>query len=154
MSSDPDKALDERESELWSGCTPAFVDHARNPRNVGSIPNSDGFGSVVSDCGDTMGIWLKVNGGVIRGITFWTDGCFSAIATGSVVTELAKGRSVPEALGISHQRIALTAPCSQRTRCTWQSGTILSTETSPGNGPIGSNDEWSDCAPGLRRGLH
>ena len=105
MSSDPDKALDERESELWSGCTPAFVDHARNPRNVGSIPNSDGFGSVVSDCGDTMGIWLKVNGGVIRGITFWTDGCFSAIATGSVVTELAKGRSVPEALGISHQTV-------------------------------------------------
>ncbi len=105
MSSDPDKALDERESELWNGCTPAFVDHARNPRNVGSIPNSDGFGSVDSDCGDTMGIWLKVNGGVIRGVTFWTDGCYSAIATGSVVTELAKGRSVPEALGISHQTV-------------------------------------------------
>ncbi len=105
MSSDPDKAVNEIPNGLWSDCTPAFIDHARNPRNVGSIPNSDGFGSVSSDCGDTMGIWLKVNGGVIRGITFWTDGCFSSIAAGSMVTELAKQMSGLEALGIRRQTV-------------------------------------------------
>lgn len=105
MSSDPDKAVNEIPNGLWSGCTPAFIDHARNPRNVGSIPNSDGFGSVASDCGDTMGIWLKVDDGVIKSITFWTDGCFSTIAAGSMVTELAKQKSGIEALGIRRQTV-------------------------------------------------
>jgi len=100
MPGDPDKTLDEIERSAWAGYTETAIDHARNPRNVGSIPNADGFGSATSDCGDTMAIWVKVRDGVIGNVTFWTDGCFSSIAAGSAVTELARGRSVPEALGI------------------------------------------------------
>lgn len=105
MPADPDKLLDEIQREVWAGYTEAAIDHARNPRNVGSIPGADGFGSTASDCGDTMGIWLKVSNGVITHITFWTDGCFSSIAAGSAVTELARGRSVPEALGIRGESV-------------------------------------------------
>jgi nitrogen fixation NifU-like protein len=105
MPSDQDMALDQIEREVWAGYSATALDHARNPRNVGSIPDADGFGSTTGDCGDTMGIWLKVSNGVIRNITFWTDGCFSSIAAGSAVTELARGRSVPEALGIRAESV-------------------------------------------------
>jgi nitrogen fixation NifU-like protein len=60
---------------------------------------------MTSDCGDTMGIWLKVDERAIGNVTFWTDGCFSSIATGSMVTELAKGQSVLDALRIGQQTV-------------------------------------------------
>lgn len=100
-----ESAAHDPQEEEWSGYTDVFVDHARNPRNVGSIQGADGFASMTSDCGDTMGIWLKVSGRVIENVTFWTDGCFSAIATGSMVTELAKGRGVLDALAINQQAV-------------------------------------------------
>ena len=77
------------------------IDHAMNPRNVGSISGADGFGSVMGPCGDTMEIWLKIKNGVIVEDTFWTDGCGTSIASGSMITELAKGEKVTEALKIS-----------------------------------------------------
>ena len=80
--------------------TETVVDHTVNPRNAGSIPNADGFGSTTSDCGDTLEIWLKVNGNRIQNATFRTNGCGANVATGSMVTELARGKSVAEAQGI------------------------------------------------------
>lgn len=80
--------------------TETVVDHTVNPRNAGSIPNADGFGSTTSDCGDTLEIWLKVNGDRIQNATFRTNGCGANVATGSMVTELARGKSVAEAQGI------------------------------------------------------
>jgi len=83
----------------------AVVDHATNPRNVGNITGADGIGSITGPCGDTMEIWLKVNGGKILNATFWTDGCVSTIACGSMVTEMVKGKNITQALAINQNDI-------------------------------------------------
>jgi len=81
------------------------IDHFMNPRNLGDMDDADGFGRVTGSCGDTMEIWLKVRSGAIAEATFMTDGCGTSIASGSMVTELAKGRSVGEARRISQQDV-------------------------------------------------
>jgi nitrogen fixation NifU-like protein len=81
------------------------IDHFLNPRNLGEIPEADGFGRVTGPCGDTMEIWLRVRGDRITNATFWTDGCGPSIASGSMVTELVKGKGVREALKITNEDI-------------------------------------------------
>ena len=81
------------------------IDHFMSPRNLGDMSDADGFGKVTGSCGDTMEIWLKVNSGTIADASFMTDGCGTSIASGSMVTELAKGRSVSEARRISQQDV-------------------------------------------------
>ena len=73
------------------------IDHAMNPRNVGVMQDADGFARVTGPCGDTMEIWLRVNNNAIAAATFMTDGCGTSIASGSMVTEMAKGKSISEA---------------------------------------------------------
>jgi nitrogen fixation protein NifU and related proteins len=73
------------------------VDHAMAPRNLGVMQDADGFGKLTGPCGDTMEIWLKVNNDVIARAAFMTDGCGPSIASGSMVTELVKGKSITEA---------------------------------------------------------
>ena len=105
MSSELDKALEEIQRELWADYTETVIDHAQNPRNVGRIPNADGSAIVTGPCGDTMDIWLKVKDNTIKEITFWTDGCGTSIAAGSMVTEMAKGKSVIQASKIRQQDV-------------------------------------------------
>ena len=81
------------------------IDHFMNPRNLGDMSDADGFGRVTGSCGDTMEIWLKVKNGAIASATFMTDGCGTSIASGSMVTEMCKGRSVSEAPRISQQDV-------------------------------------------------
>jgi len=81
------------------------IDHFMNPRNLGDMDDADGFGRVTGSCGDSMEIWLKVKNGAIANATFMTDGCGTSIASGSMVTELAKGRSVGEARRVSQQDV-------------------------------------------------
>jgi nitrogen fixation NifU-like protein len=81
------------------------IDHMRNPRNVGLIPNADGQARITGLCGDTMEIWLRVVDGVIEQASFWTDGCGTTIAAGSMVTELARGRRAGEAFRIAQQDV-------------------------------------------------
>lgn len=76
------------------------IDRAHHPRNLGALERADGFARVTGPCGDTMEIWLKVWGGVITEVTFMTDGCGTSIASGSMVTELARGKTIGEALRI------------------------------------------------------
>ena len=105
MSSELDKLAQELQEQAWSDYSPTVVDHAQNPRNVGCMIHADGFGRVTGPCGDTMEIWIKVRNGVIARATFWTDGCGTSIAAGSMVTEMAKGKSVTEALRITQQDV-------------------------------------------------
>ena len=77
------------------------IDHFLNPRNLGEIPAPDGFGRVTGPCGDTMEIYLKVRDGKVMNASFWTDGCGPSIASGSMVTELAKGKILIEARKIT-----------------------------------------------------
>ena len=81
------------------------VDHALMPRNLGAMSSADGFGRVTGPCGDTMEIWLKVQGNTIIAATFDTDGCLTTLASGSVLTRLVTGKSVPSALRISQQGV-------------------------------------------------
>ena len=77
-------------------------DHLMNPRNVGVIEDPSGVGSVGNPvCGDIMEMYLKVEGGVIIDAKFKTFGCGAAIATSSMVTELAKGKTIEEAMNIT-----------------------------------------------------
>lgn len=105
MSSNLDDLESMMTEDMRGTYTDTAIDHAMNPRNVGSIQDEDGFGSVDGPCGDNMEIWLKVKNGNIQNATFWTDGCGTTIAAGSVVTELAKGKSVAEAQRISDHTI-------------------------------------------------
>lgn len=83
------------------------MDHFRNPRNVGEIPDADGIGEVGNPtCGDIMKIYIKVSNEVIEDIKFKTFGCGAAIATSSMVTEMAKGRSVDDAVTLSNKNVA------------------------------------------------
>ena len=77
------------------------IDHAMNPRNVGEIRDADGYGSALGICGDSMEVWLRVRDDAIADARFWTDGCATTIASGSVITELVKGRTVVEALNLA-----------------------------------------------------
>jgi len=81
------------------------IDHSMNPRNVGDMEDADGFAKVTGPCGDTMEIWLRVKNGTIASASFLTDGCGTSIASGSMVTEIAKGKSVGELRKISQQDV-------------------------------------------------
>jgi nitrogen fixation NifU-like protein len=105
MASELDKIAEDLQKEAWAGYTQTVIDHAQNPRNVGSIQNADGFGVVTGPCGDTMEIWLRVIKDVIKEATFWTDGCGTTIAAGSMVTELAKGKTIREAMSIRQKDV-------------------------------------------------
>jgi nitrogen fixation NifU-like protein len=105
MASELDKIVEELQKEMWTGYTEVVVDHAQNPRNVGSIHDADGFARVTGPCGDTMQIWLKVQNDTIKQATFWTDGCGTSIAAGSMATELVKGKTIATALRITQQDV-------------------------------------------------
>jgi nitrogen fixation NifU-like protein len=81
------------------------IDHAMNPRNLGTIPEADGFARVTGPCGDTMEVWLKVSDNLITGVSFMTDGCGTSIAAGSMMTGLAKGKSISEAVAVTQQQV-------------------------------------------------
>ena len=81
------------------------IDHFMNPRNVGNMEDADGFAKVIGSCGDSMEIWLKVKNGTIANTSFLTDGCGTSIASGSMVTEIARGKSISEARRISQQDV-------------------------------------------------
>ena len=91
--------------DMRKGYSPETIDHFLNPRNLGEIPAPDGLGRIAGPCGDTMEIYLKVKDGKVMNASFWTDGCGPSIASGSMVTEMAKEKSVLEAQRITQQDI-------------------------------------------------
>lgn len=84
------------------------MDHFSNPRNVGVIENASGEGTVGNPtCGDLMTIYIDVDDNeVIQDIKFKTFGCGAAIATSSMITEIANGKTIDEALEISKNDVA------------------------------------------------
>ena len=83
------------------------IEHFRNPRNMGEIKNADGVGTVGNPvCGDTMTLYIKVKNNRITDIKFKTFGCAAAIATSSMITELAKGKNLEEAEKITRDDVA------------------------------------------------
>jgi FeS cluster assembly scaffold protein NifU, Clostridium type len=83
------------------------MDHFQNPRNVGEIEDADGVGTVGNPtCGDLMTIYIKVKDNVIEDVKFKTFGCGAAIATSSMITEMAVGKTIEEALEITRNDVA------------------------------------------------
>jgi nitrogen fixation NifU-like protein len=87
--------------------TKTVMDHFRKPRNVGTIEGADGVGEVGNPlCGDMMTLYLKVKDDRIDDIKFQTFGCGAAIAVSSMLTEMAKGKTIDEAKKITNKDVA------------------------------------------------
>ncbi len=83
------------------------MEHFMNPRNVGEIEDADGVGSEGNPvCGDIMTFYIKVDGDRLTDVKFKTFGCGAAIACSSMVSELAKGKTLEEAKKISNADVA------------------------------------------------
>lgn len=83
------------------------LDHFENPRNVGVLENADGIGEVGSPvCGDMMYFYIKVENDKLVDVKFKTFGCAAAIAVSSMVSEMAKGMSLDEAMKITNSDVA------------------------------------------------
>jgi nitrogen fixation NifU-like protein len=83
------------------------MDHFMNPRNVGEIEDADGIGEVGNPvCGDMMTFYIKVDDDRLSDVKFKTFGCGAAIAVSSMVSEMAKGKTLDEALKISRNDVA------------------------------------------------
>lgn len=81
---------------------PTVIDHFLNPRNVGELAGANGF-ALVGDpsCGDQLKLWIKVRTGRIAEVAFRSFGCPGAIATSSMLTALAQGKTVEQARRIT-----------------------------------------------------
>lgn len=83
------------------------MEHFLNPRNVGKIEDADGIGEVGNPvCGDMMTFYIKVENNRIVDVKFQTFGCGAAIAVSSIVSEMAKGKTIEEALKITNNKVA------------------------------------------------
>jgi nitrogen fixation protein NifU and related proteins len=83
------------------------LDHFQNPRNVGDIKDADGVGEVGNPvCGDMMTFYVKVKNDVLEDVKFKTFGCGAAIAVSSMVSEMAKGKKIEDALKITNESVA------------------------------------------------
>lgn len=90
-----------------TGYSKKVMEHFMNPRNVGVIEDPDGYGRVGNPvCGDLMEIFIKVRDERIEDIKFRTFGCGAAIATSSMITEMARGKSLEEAMRITRNDVA------------------------------------------------
>ena len=83
------------------------MEHFSNPRNVGEIEDADGIGEVGNPvCGDMMTFYIKVEDDKLADVKFKTFGCVAAIAVSSMVTEMAKGKTLEEAKTITNASVA------------------------------------------------
>ena len=83
------------------------MDHFTNPRNVGEIKDASGVGEVGNPvCGDMMKFYIKVENNIIKDVKFKTFGCGAAIAVSSMVSEMAMGKTIEEALALTNEAVA------------------------------------------------
>jgi nitrogen fixation NifU-like protein len=84
----------EQERALYSA---KVIEEAHHPKNLGRMAGPDAYGIVHGWCGDTMEVYLRLNGARIRGATFMTDGCGPSVACGSMLTTMVREVSLEEA---------------------------------------------------------
>ncbi len=83
------------------------MEHFTKPRNIGELDNPDGTGEVGNPvCGDMMKFTIKVKDDRIEDIKYLTFGCGAAIAVSSMVSEMAKGKTLDEAMKITNKQVA------------------------------------------------
>ena len=104
------------------------LEHFMTPRNSGSMVDADSIGTAGDPaCGDSLTLYIKVKENIIEDISFMVFGCVAAIATSSMTTELAKGKSLDEAYTINDQDIAdaLDGLPEQKMHCSVLGATAL-----------------------------
>ena len=89
--------------------SPIVLEHMQNPRNWGILDHADGYARITGPCGDTMKISLVVKNNRIIMCTFDTDGCGATVSCGSIVTEMAKGKTTSQVKMID--RTAILSYC-------------------------------------------
>ena len=105
MTSEFDKLEEYVMADMRGTYTETVIDHAMNPRNAGSMEDADAFTSITGPCGDTMVMWLKVTDNRIEKANFWTDGCGTSIAAGTITTEKVKGKTFAEVMKMTPQGV-------------------------------------------------
>lgn len=91
---------------MFANYTPTVLDHARTPRNVGSIEDANVVVQVGDpDCGDTLLLFMKIEDDCIVNISYLIKGCGAAIATASMGSELVKGKTLNQALLVTDQTV-------------------------------------------------
>jgi nitrogen fixation NifU-like protein len=88
------KQIIEQERALYSD---KVIQEAHHPSNLGRMPTPDAHAVVRGWCGDTMEIYLRLEGREIREATFMTDGCGPSVACGSTLTQMVQGLSLEQA---------------------------------------------------------
>jgi nitrogen fixation NifU-like protein len=98
------REIDEREAEIYSA---QMLAQARQPTNLGRMERPDAQATFTGWCGDTMEIFLRLNGCAIQEATFLTDGCGPSVACGNMITTMVRGLSVAEAQAINPDDLIL-----------------------------------------------
>ncbi|MDR7857447.1 MAG: iron-sulfur cluster assembly scaffold protein [Tissierella sp.] len=91
---------------MYSEYSMKVIEHFMSPRNVGSMKDPDGEGTYGDlKCGDSLTIYIKVKDNIIDKISFLVFGCTASIATSSMITEMAKGKTIEEAMAITEKEL-------------------------------------------------
>lgn len=86
--------------------TDTIIEHFVNPRNLGELPDADGIGQMGDpSCGDFIRVYIKVKDGKLEKVNFLVQGCPAAIATASIMTELACGKTITEGLALTDEDV-------------------------------------------------
>jgi nitrogen fixation NifU-like protein len=109
MARDLDQVADEIQKAILDDArriySEAVIDHFLRPRNAGGIKDADGFARIKGPCGDTMYIYLRIDGTRVADAKFMTDGCGTTIACGSMITDMIKGRELKEVSRIRYTQL-------------------------------------------------
>jgi nitrogen fixation NifU-like protein len=101
---DLQREIDHKEQALYSA---KVLQQARNPTNLGCMEAPDAHAVVTGSCGDTMAIYLRLNGSTIQEATFMTDGCGSSLACGNMLTRMVQGMPLEEANEVNPEDLTL-----------------------------------------------
>lgn len=85
--------------------TPVALEHAQRPRNLGRLLEYNGHARITGPCGDTMEFWLLSRQGIIESVSFLTNGCGPSLASGSIATSIATGKSTDYVSGLSQKNL-------------------------------------------------
>lgn len=96
------REIDRKEEETYSK---RVIEEYRDPKNIGWMEDPDGAAKFKGPCGDTMEVHLSVEGDRIKDIRFFTDGCGPSIACGSMLTQMARGRTLDGAADLSKEEL-------------------------------------------------
>jgi nitrogen fixation NifU-like protein len=92
------------ERDILATYGPTVLDHWKHPRNMGLLQGPDGYAKLQGTCGDTMEMSVRVDGDLVVGCGFQTDGCGTTVVCGSAATWLATNRTLVDALGAVSSR--------------------------------------------------